>query len=68
MPRTLVECVPNFSEGRRLEVVEQIADAVRGIPDVTLLDHSSDADHNRSVLTFVGTLATYLYFRRRKWF
>jgi glutamate formiminotransferase/formiminotetrahydrofolate cyclodeaminase len=51
----LVECIPNFSEGRRPEVVEAIADAVRGTPGVTLLDYSSDADHNRSVLTFVGT-------------
>lgn len=56
MSKTLVECVPNFSEGRRPEVVEQIVTAVRETPDVVLLDYSSDADHNRSVLTFVGTL------------
>ncbi len=55
MPATLVECVPNFSEGRRPEVVSQIVEAVRQTPDVILLDHSSDPDHNRSVLTFVGT-------------
>ena len=56
MSKTLVECVPNFSEGRRPEIVEQIVAEVRATPDVVLLDYSSDADHNRSVLTFVGTL------------
>lgn len=55
MKSKLVECVPNFSEGRRPEVVEQIVDAVRAVRDVVLLDYSSDDDHNRSVLTFVGT-------------
>jgi glutamate formiminotransferase/formiminotetrahydrofolate cyclodeaminase len=53
--KPLVECVPNFSEGRRPEVVEQIAEAVRRTPGVALLDYTSDADHNRSVLTFVGS-------------
>ena len=53
--KPLVECVPNFSEGRRPEVVEQIADAVRRTPGAALLDYTSDADHNRSVLTFVGS-------------
>ena len=55
MSQQLVECVPNFSEGRRMDVVEQILDAVRATPGVVLLDHSSDADHNRSVVTFVGS-------------
>jgi len=55
MTQQLVECVPNFSEGRRLDVVEQIVEAVRATPGVIVLDHSSDADHNRSVLTFVGS-------------
>jgi glutamate formiminotransferase len=50
----LVECVPNFSEGRRLEVINAIVDEARGVPGVTVLDYSSDADHNRTVLTFVG--------------
>jgi len=50
----LVECVPNFSEGRRPEVVDQLAAAVASTPDVYLLDRTSDADHNRSVLTFAG--------------
>jgi glutamate formiminotransferase/formiminotetrahydrofolate cyclodeaminase len=53
--KPLVECVPNFSEGRRPEVVEQIAEAVRRTPGVALLDYTLDADHNRSVLTFVGS-------------
>lgn len=56
MKSTLVECVPNFSEGRRPEVVEAIVEAVRAVPDVVVLDYSLDADHNRSVLTFVGSV------------
>src|SRR5829696_1854975 len=51
----LVECVPNFSEGRRPEVVDAIAARVSGTRDVRLLDRTSDVDHNRSVLTFAGT-------------
>jgi glutamate formiminotransferase len=50
----LVECVPNFSEGRRSEVVDALAEAVSGTPGVHLLDRTSDRDHNRSVLTFAG--------------
>lgn len=50
----LVECVPNFSEGRRREVVDQILAAIASVPGVTLLDHEMDPDHNRSVLTFAG--------------
>ena len=49
----LVECVPNFSEGRRPEIVQAIVEAMRG-PGVSLLDVESDADHNRSVVTLVG--------------
>ncbi len=45
---------PNISEGRNLEIVEQIVDAVRNTPGVTLVDYSSDPDHNRSVITFIG--------------
>ena len=51
----LIECVPNFSEGRDPEVVEAIAQAVDQVPGVALLDHGADADHNRCVLTFAGT-------------
>jgi len=54
MPK-LVECIPNFSEGRNKEVVERIVDEVRRVEGVKLLDYSSDKDHNRSVVTFVGT-------------
>ncbi len=50
----IVECVPNFSEGRRPEVVEQIRSAIAAIKGVTFLDQHSDPDHNRTVLTFVG--------------
>jgi glutamate formiminotransferase len=50
----LMECIPNISEGRRLDLVEQFADVVRAVPGVTLIDYSSDASHNRSVFTFLG--------------
>ena len=50
----LVECVPNFSEGRRREVVDEIMNAIAAVPGVTLLDTEMDPDHNRSVLTFAG--------------
>ncbi len=50
----LIECVPNFSEGRRPEVLDQICHAVSQIEGVTLLDSSRDATHNRSVVTFAG--------------
>jgi len=50
----LVESVPNFSEGRRLDVVEKLALAVTSIPGVHLLDRTSDASHNRTVLTLAG--------------
>lgn len=52
--RRIIECVPNISEGRDREAIEEIAAAVRRAPGVRLLDVSSDASHNRSVLTFVG--------------
>jgi glutamate formiminotransferase len=51
----LVECVPNISEGRRPEVVDAIVGAVEGSDGVTLLDRTSDADHDRSVLTLAGS-------------
>lgn len=50
----LFEAVPNFSEGRDLAKVERIADAVRAVPGVRVLGLTSDADHNRSVLTLAG--------------
>src|ERR1700722_15805240 len=54
MPRQLVECVPNFSEGRDAARMDAIVQAVQSVPEVVLLDRESDADHNRCVLTFVG--------------
>lgn len=54
MPRQLVECVPNFSEGRDAAKIDAIVQAILAVPEVVLLDRESDADHNRSVLTFVG--------------
>ncbi|MGB9791842.1 MAG: glutamate formimidoyltransferase [Thermacetogeniaceae bacterium] len=51
----LVECVPNFSEGRRMEVVQEIIGAIKSVEGVRLLDHSSDPSHNRTVVTFVGS-------------
>jgi glutamate formiminotransferase len=50
----LIESVPNYSEGRRLDVVDALAAAVTGTPGVHLLDRTSDASHNRSVLTLAG--------------
>src|SRR6185436_11724140 len=53
-PMEIIEVIPNVSEGRRAEIVEQLASSIRSTPGVRLLDYSSDASHNRSVLTFVG--------------
>jgi glutamate formiminotransferase len=50
----LVECVPNFSEGRDVATVDAIAARVEAVAGVHLLDRTSDRDHNRSVLTFAG--------------
>jgi len=50
----LVECVPNFSEGRRGDVIDALASAVADTPGVHLLDRTADPDHNRCVLTFAG--------------
>ncbi|HON22693.1 MAG TPA: glutamate formimidoyltransferase, partial [Syntrophales bacterium] len=53
----ILECVPNFSEGRDPDKVRAVAAAVTAVPGVRLLDCSWDADHNRSVLTFLGAPA-----------
>ena len=53
----IIESIPNVSEGRRPDVVERLAAALRATPGVRLLDHSSDASHNRSVFTLVGDAA-----------
>lgn len=50
----VIECVPNVSEGRRADVIDATLDAIRSVAGVRLLDHSSDASHNRSVLTLAG--------------
>ena len=51
----MIECVPNFSEGREIAVIDAIEDAIRGVPGTILLGRTSDRDHNRSVITFAGT-------------
>jgi len=53
----LIECIPNVSEGRRADVIARMVDAVAAVPGVRLLDHSSDASHNRSVFTLAGDKA-----------
>ena len=52
---SLIECVPNFSDGRRPEVLAEIVHAIGQIDGVTLLDQSRDETHNRSVVTFAGS-------------
>ena len=54
MPDPLVECVPNFSEARRPEVIEEILRAITTVPGVIVLDRHSDLDHNRTVITYIG--------------
>jgi glutamate formiminotransferase len=56
----LIESVPNFSEGRRIDVVDKLAAAVERVPGAFLLDRTSDASHNRSVLTLAGEPAPIL--------
>jgi len=53
----MVECVPNISEGRRLDVIDRLAQVIAATPGVRLLDRTSDPDHNRSVFTFAGDAA-----------
>lgn len=54
----VIECVPNFSEGRNQEVIETITATITSVPGVTLLDVKPDANHNRTVVTFVGDRAS----------
>jgi glutamate formiminotransferase len=54
----LVECVPNFSEGRDKDVINAIRNAIATVEGVAVLDVSSDASHNRTVITFVAPLDT----------
>jgi glutamate formiminotransferase len=60
MAEPVVECIPNFSEGRRLDVVDRIAGAIAAVPGAVVLDRHSDPDHNRSVITFAGSPASVL--------
>jgi glutamate formiminotransferase/formiminotetrahydrofolate cyclodeaminase len=53
----IIECVPNFSEGRNPSIIEAIAGSVRKVPGVRLLSVEPDKDYNRTVVTFVGTPA-----------
>jgi len=53
----VIECVPNVSEGRRTEIVAAMAEKLRSVDGIRLLDYSSDASHNRSVFTFAGDAA-----------
>lgn len=50
----LIECVPNFSEGKRPEVINKIISVIKSVPGVSVLDKEMDASHNRSVITIVG--------------
>ena len=54
MANRIVECVPNFSEGRNEATVRALIEAVRAVPGVAVLDHTMDPDHDRAVLTFAG--------------
>ena len=54
MPNPLVECIPNFSEARRPEVVDAIVQSIQSVADVVILDRHSDLDHNRTVITYIG--------------
>ncbi len=53
----LIECIPNFSDARRPEVIDQIVAAIQSVGEVKFLDRSSDLDHNRTVVTFAGSPA-----------
>jgi len=54
MSNPLIECIPNFSEARRPEIVKQIIETISSVQGVHVLDHHSDLDHNRTVVTYVG--------------
>ena len=54
MTRKLIECVPNFSEGRDMQIIKQITDAAESVEGVKLLDVDPGAATNRTVVTFVG--------------
>lgn len=60
MNKPFVECIPNFSEGRRMNVIDAITDSISKIPKATILDRHIDAHHNRTVITYVGSPTSVL--------
>jgi len=54
MSNPIIQCIPNFSEARKPEIVQQIIDTITSVQGVHVLDHHSDQDHNRTVVTYVG--------------
>ncbi len=56
----IIECIPNFSEGRDQKIIDQICHEIKKIKGVKLLNRTSDFDHNRTVLTFIGDPASVL--------
>lgn len=54
MAKDIVECIPNFSEARRPDVIQQIQETIESVAGVNMLDRHSDLDHNRTVITFAG--------------
>lgn len=54
----VIECVPNFSEGRRKDVIDKIVHSIRSVPGTKVLDVEMDPDHNRSVVTFTGSISS----------
>ena len=54
MGEPLIECVPNFSEGRNKDVIDAITDSMKGVDGVSVLDVDMGADFNRTVVTMVG--------------
>jgi glutamate formiminotransferase / formiminotetrahydrofolate cyclodeaminase len=57
MPGSLVECIPNFSEARRPEIIEDIINTIKSVDGIVILDKHSDLDHNRTVVTFIGDVS-----------
>ena len=54
MEQAIIECVPNFSEGRDLKIIKQITDAIESVDSIRLLDVDPGPDMNRTVVTFIG--------------
>ena len=59
--RKIVECIPNFSEGRDAQKIALIASAIGSVNGVAVLDRTMDADHNRAVITFAGAPDRYCF-------